>query len=546
MSYSYVRLPPSLLNEGVLFLKSWYARVVSMILLVWGWAGANDLQIQHLKEAYKRIEHQINSSNNIWLKKFSNAESYEEIYTEIQSVQNQLKTLNNKKDSDTLKINTLKHVLQALKHQEELLERYKMNPFKDLVEKPSIPNIPNITNPIAIVEGISFIKKIKAQYSTMKSHQKSLYNILALINQKLDILTQLESQNEASKKESFAKQIYQEQIKKIELQGAQNLLKISIDVFAKDIEEASLNINSQIKDQILKLIYVVLIALVSIVLAWALKIVSHKYIHSNERAYTINKAINFVNANVVVLIFLFAYLENVSYLVTVLGFASAGLAIAMRDLFMSLLGWFTIIIDGNIHVGDRIKVSKDGNTYVGDVLDISALYITILEEVTLTSSKENSYRAGRIIFIPNNYIFTNLLSNYSHAGMKTVWDGIDFFVTFDSNYKKAMEIALSIANVHAKQYTEMTYKQMSNMRTRYSLRNTSANPRVFMALEKDGVHISIWYQTNSYATLVLKSKISADILDALLKEPDIFVAYSTIKFIKEGGDGFGNKEHRIL
>ncbi len=532
------------------FLKSWYARpIVSMILLVWGWAGADNLQIQHLKEEYKRIEHQINSSNSIWLKKFSNAESYEEIYAEIQSVQRQLKTLNSKKDSDTLKINTLKHVLQALKHQEELLERYKMNPFKDLVEKPSIPNIPSITNPIAIVEGISFIKKIKAQYATMKSHQKSLQAILVLINHELNILTQLESQKEgedASNREKLSKQIYQEQIKKIELQGAQNLLKISIDVFAKDIEEASSNIQSQIKDQILKLIYVVLIALVSIVLAWTLKIISHKYIHSNERAYTINKAINFVNANVVVLIFLFAYLENVSYLVTVLGFASAGLAIAMRDLFMSLLGWFTIIMDGNIHVGDRIKVSKDGNTYVGDVLDISALYITILEEVTLTSSKENSYRAGRIIFIPNNYIFTNLLSNYSHAGMKTVWDGIDFFVTFDSNYKKAMEIALSIANVHAKQYTEMTYKQMSNMRTRYSLRNTSANPRVFMALEKDGVHISIWYQTNSYATLVLKSKISADILDALLKEPDIFVAYNTTKFIKEGGDGFANKEHRIL
>ncbi|BDR28372.1 hypothetical protein HSHS1_11330 [Helicobacter suis HS1] len=250
------------------FLKSWYARpIVSMILLVWGWAGADNLQIQHLKEEYKRIEHQINSSNSIWLKKFSNAESYEEIYAEIQSVQRQLKTLNSKKDSDTLKINTLKHVLQALKHQEELLERYKMNPFKDLVEKPSIPNIPSITNPIAIVEGISFIKKIKAQYATMKSHQKSLQAILVLINHELNILTQLESQKEgedASNREKLSKQIYQEQIKKIELQGAQNLLKISIDVFAKDIEEASSNILLTrfcilIKSKVLRLIATIFI-----------------------------------------------------------------------------------------------------------------------------------------------------------------------------------------------------------------------------------------------------------------------------------------------
>ncbi|CRF40390.1 mechanosensitive ion channel domain-containing protein [Helicobacter ailurogastricus] len=500
-------------------------------------------QIQHLQAEAAHLEHKLQTSDNIWLKKFSNFESYEQIYEEIQTIQHQIKALKHKKNGDTLKISTLNHTLQALKYQEALLEQYKMNPFKELVEKPNIANIPSITNPIAIVTGISFIKQIKAKYTTMKHHKKSLREVLDLINQELEVLMQLEKlQKEGDQEqEGLAKKIYQEQVKKIELQGAQNLLKTSMDVYAKDIEEAESNIKSQIKDQIFKLIYVVLIALVSIVLAWVLKVISHKYIHSNERAYTINKAINFVNANVVVLIFLFAYLENVSYLVTVLGFASAGIAIAMRDLFMSVLGWFTILIEGNIHVGDRIKVMKDGHTYVGDVLDISALYTTILEDVTLTSYKENNCRAGRIIFIPNNYIFSNLLCNYSHFGMKTVWDGIAFCITFDSNYKKAMQIALDIANTHAKQYTEMTYKQMSNMRTKYSLRSTSANPRVFMILEQEGIHISVWYQTNAYATLALKSKISSDIIEALLKEPDIFVAYSTTKFVQGGGDGFGNK-----
>ncbi|BCZ19056.1 Mechanosensitive ion channel membrane protein [Helicobacter sp. NHP19-012] len=506
--------------------------------------GQENTQIQRLQEEVGHLDHKLQTSDNIWLKKFSNFESYEQIYEEIQTIQQKLKTLKNKKNKknkDTLQISTLNHTLQALKYQEELLEQYKMNPFKELVEKPSIANIPNITNPIAIVTGISFIKQIKAKYTTMKHHKKSLHEVLTLINQKLQVLTQLEKLQRGQEQEHLAKKIYQEQVKKIELQGAQNLLKTSMDVYLKDIEETESNIKSQIKDQIFKLIYVVLIALVSIVLAWVLKVISHKYIHSNERAYTINKAINFVNANVVVLIFLFAYLENVSYLVTVLGFASAGIAIAMRDLFMSVLGWFMILIEGNIHVGDRIKVVKEGHAYVGDVLDISALYTTILEDVTLTSYKNNDCRAGRIIFIPNNYIFSNLLCNYSHFGMKTVWDGIVFCVTFDSNYKKAMQIALDIANTQAKQYTEMTYKQMNNMRTKYSLRNTSANPRVFMVLEQEGIHISVWYQTNSYATLALKSKISSDIIEALLKEPDIFIAYSTTKFVQSAGDGFGNK-----
>ncbi|WP_104757786.1 mechanosensitive ion channel domain-containing protein [Helicobacter salomonis] len=492
-----------------------------------------EIELLHLE---KRLE----ASNNIWLKKFNNVESYDQIYEEIQRIQSQINVLKHAKGEDTLQISTLNHTLQALKHQEELLEQYKVNPFKELIEKPQIGTIPFISNPLAIVTGISFIKTIKAQYATMQRNHRLLIQALELLEQEVGVLTQLKALQEDN---NTAKKLYQEQIKKIELQGAQKLLKTSMDLYAKDIEEVSANIQTQIKAQLFKLLYVMLIVLVSIVLAWALKVISHKYVQSNERAYTINKAINFINANIILLIFLFAYLENVSYLVTVLGFASAGLAIAMRDLFMSVLGWFTIIVGGNVHVGDRIKVSKDGNTYVGDVLDISMLYITILEDVTLTSYTENDCRAGRIIFIPNNYVFTNLFANYSHFGMKSVWDGVTFCITFDSNHKKAMEIALNTANTHAKQYTEMTYKQLGKMRTKYSLRNTSVNPRVFMALQKDGIQISVWYQTNSYATLALKSKISSDIIQALLQEPDIWIAYNTTKFVRDVGDGFGNKDY---
>ncbi|WP_120952450.1 mechanosensitive ion channel domain-containing protein [Helicobacter sp. L8] len=488
------------------------------------------------------LEKHLDNGNNIWLKKFNNVESYDQIYTEIQSIQTQLKALKHKKSNNALQISTLNHTLQALKHQEELLEQYKLNPFKELVEKPQIGNIPTISNPVAIIGGISFVKNIKGQYATMKRNQKLLMEALGFLEQEVSLLTRLQALQDDS---NTAKKLYQEQIKKIELQGAQKLLKTSMDLYAKDIEEVDANVQTQIKAQLFKLLYVVLIALVSIILAWILKVISHKYVQSNERAYTINKAINFINANVILLIFLFAYLENVSYLVTVLGFASAGLAIAMRDLFMSLLGWLTIMVGGNVHVGDRVKVSKEGNTYVGDVLDISMLYITIFEDVTPLAYKENHCRAGRIVFVPNNYIFTSLFANYSHFGMKSVWDGVVFHLTFDSNYKKAMEIAFNTANTHAKQYTEMTYKQLSKMRTKYSLRNTSVSPRVFMALEKDGIQISVWYQTNSYATLALKSKISSDIIEALLQEPDIFVAYNTTKLVRDVGDGFGNKDYDL-
>ncbi|NPA04039.1 MAG: mechanosensitive ion channel, partial [Epsilonproteobacteria bacterium] len=207
-----------------------------------------------------------------------------------------------------------------------------------------------------------------------------------------------------------------------------------------------------------------------------------------------------------------------------------GIAIAMKDMFMSLLGWTVIVFGGSIHVGDRIKVKRNGLTYVGDVIDISLLRITILEDVTLTSYLENR-RAGRVIFIPNNYIFTDLIANYTHQGFKTVWDTLVFNITFDSNHKKAAYIAKEVARKYAKGYTDIARKQLNKLRSTYHLKNTNVDVRVFTFAEDYGFRVSLWYMTNAYATLTLRSTISAEIIDRYIAEPDIKITYPAQKVV---------------
>jgi len=198
----------------------------------------------------------------------------------------------------------------------------------------------------------------------------------------------------------------------------------------------------------------------------------------------------------------------------------------MKDWFMSIMGWLTIMFGGAIHVGDRVKFVRDGVEYVGDIVDISLLRMTMHEDVTLTTSMINR-RAGRIIFIPNNFIFTDMIANYSHAGLKTVWDGIDVLVTFDSDIHKASSIAKEVAKKYSKGYTDITRKQINKLRSQYSMKNTNVEPRVFTLIEPYGMKISIWYLTNSYATLTLRSTISAEIISRMQEEESISLAFPT-------------------
>ena len=111
--------------------------------------------------------------------------------------------------------------------------------------------------------------------------------------------------------------------------------------------------------------------------------------------------------------------------------------------------------------------------------------------------------------------------------MKTVWDGIDIMLSFDSNHKKAMYIIKNIARKYSKGYTDIAKKTMMHLRSQYNIKNPNVEPRIFSFLEPYGVKISVWYMTNAYATLGLRSTISAEIIEALMKEDDIKIAYPT-------------------
>ncbi|WP_295737611.1 mechanosensitive ion channel domain-containing protein [uncultured Helicobacter sp.] len=494
-----------------------------------------DFRITQLQKELEAIDTKFESSENVWLKHYMSLENYNEITNEITTLQKELESFH------TNPPRSLTHRLETLQRQQDLLKEYAQHPYGSLLEAKNMEEIPQITNPFLILSGYSFIKQIDEQRNILVANQESLESLLELVREKYRILNQLSF---VDKSVAVADKIVRIQTMLEELEGAQRILATSMDLYNQESQSTILKLKNQIKAQFLKTMYIGIAVLITILLAFLLKLTLRKYILDTDRIYTASKVINFLNITIIVLILLFAYMENVSYLVAILGFASAGLAIAMKDLFMSVLGWFVIVLGGSVHVGDRVRVCKDGSIYVGDVLDISMLRITIFEDVTLTSYMENR-RAGRIIFIPNKDIFTTMFANDTHGGWKAVWDGIDFTITFDSNYKKALKIATDTGKKYAKGYTEMVRQQVHRMRDKYSLRNPNLEVRSYCMIEPNGLRISMWYQTNAYATLALRSTISGEIMEQILKEDDIHIAYPTSKVITSANDGIGNKDKKI-
>jgi len=411
-----------------------------------------------------------------------------------------------------------KEKYQSLKTELELLKP-NSDIFKAIINISDLPSPPTITNPFNIFNALSYEKKLK---NITQEDKRQYKNFIDLYN-KLKQLYKLESKNH------IKDDITQKALNDFDI--IKNVYKTKLDSIISQAKIYKTQTEEKIKNEINKLITLAVLIAISVLFFTFLKLIIKKYV-KDESVYIANKIINFINLTVIIIIISFFYISNATYIITILGFASAGIAIAMKDWFMNLFGWVVIMTSGNFKVGDRIKIYfQNGNVkIVGDVIDITLTRIVIYEDVTLTTYLYNR-RAGRIVFVPNNIIFNNPIFNYTHHGLSTVWDGIDITITFDSNYKKAVYLAKEIVNKYSKGYTDITKRRIKKLKSIYHIKTSNVEPRIFTFIEENGIRISCWY-LNNYAPLNLRSTISSEILEAFNKEDDIKIAYPTYTIIK--------------
>ena len=465
--------------------------------------------------------------NNILSKIYSNYHTYEELKEEKEELNTKIRRL------VKMKSLTQKQKKQLADHESEkvtllsklqLLKEYEKDPFEKFLTPPAIGDVPTVENPFAIIGALSFKEKLESDKEEYNSRYHSLKVLMKKFEEGQVILKDLLKLDPENTKYIKGNEAVEDQIKTFI--PVLEIFNTTQNVYSKKIDEIELNIKSDVNREIEKSMTTGSIILFFIFLLFFIKYLVKRYMSDNERFYIINKALNIAFITITIFIILLNYIANVSYLVTILGFASAGIAIAMKDWFMSLLGWATIVLGGAIHVGDRVRFVREGIEYVGDIVDISLLRMTMHEDINLTSFMTNR-RAGRMIFIPNNYIFTDMIANYSHSGLKTVWDGIDFVITFDSDAHRATQIAKEVTKKYSKGYTEITRKQLNKLRSKYGMRNTNVEPRIFTHIEPYGMKISAWYLTNSYATMTLRSTISIEIIERIQAEEKIHLAFPT-------------------
>lgn len=268
----------------------------------------------------------------------------------------------------------------------------------------------------------------------------------------------------------------------------------------------------------------VVAAALAVVVRWLVARSATRRIDDPETLFRVRKAAAY--ATTVVLILALARIWSTAFndLGTFLGLLSAGIAIALADVFLNLAGWGYIMLRRPFRAGDRVEIGD----HAGDVVDIRILRFTLLEINNWVDADQST---GRLLHVPNGLLFRQSMANYTE-GFNHIWHEMPVLVTFESDWQRGEEVLREILDRHQIDGEEgHAAREFEEASRQYILRPGDLRPTVYVDVKDSGVLLTARLLVHPRERRSVTNALWRDILQAFGEEPDVEFAYPTVRAV---------------
>lgn len=204
---------------------------------------------------------------------------------------------------------------------------------------------------------------------------------------------------------------------------------------------------------------------------------------------------------------------------TYLGLLSAGIAIALQDPLINLVGWLFIVTRTPFVVGDRIEIGE----VAGDVIDIHLFKFSLLEIKNWVDAEQST---GRVVHVPNRTVFNNPVANYS-SGIPYIWNEIPIHITFESDWELAKNLLQEITQRHALFPSAEEEREIRRAGKKSNVRYPNLAPTVYTKVDGSGVVLTLRYLCRPRQRRNSEQAIWEEILRLFAAQKELDFAYST-------------------
>jgi len=245
-----------------------------------------------------------------------------------------------------------------------------------------------------------------------------------------------------------------------------------------------------------------------------------KKIKNAKTKYSFNKTISILYIALFFFVLIYIWVEQTETILISYGLIGAGIAVSLQDVFRNFAGGIILFFTGVYRVGDRIEI----NEKIGDVIEIGVFYTTLME---LGEWSEKSQTTGRLTLIPNSFILSSNINNYT-KDHNFLWDELSIPITYDSDWRKASESILKIVINETAENAEKADKEITRLGEKYYLPKKPVDPVVFITLTENWINLTVRYVTDTKNRRQLRDKINRLLLTIIEKSKDIKIASENI------------------
>jgi small-conductance mechanosensitive channel len=240
-----------------------------------------------------------------------------------------------------------------------------------------------------------------------------------------------------------------------------------------------------------------------------------RYVHDRQRRQQLLQVRRVVATIVIALVLVFDFANQFGALATILGFAAAGIALALQNVIMSMAGYLYVSGRYGIRVGDRVQISGIN----GDVLEIGLFKLTMLE---LSGDANGQQPTGRVVIFPNSVVFQTTGNFFRQVpGTNFTWNELRISLAPDCDYGLVEKRLLDIVGQIYSRYRESVQREYRNMERNLSITAEPPKPMCRLQFSETAIELIVRYPVRIDRTAEIQDEVARRVIDTLRKEPNL-------------------------
>jgi small-conductance mechanosensitive channel len=233
----------------------------------------------------------------------------------------------------------------------------------------------------------------------------------------------------------------------------------------------------------------------------------------------------------IVIVLTLGFVSEFSSLATFAGFITAGIAVGLQAVLLSVAAYFFIIGRYGIRVGDRISVAG----ITGDVVDIGLVRLYLME---LGGSGLDFYPTGRIVVFSNSVLFQTGTPLFKQIpGTEYAWHEVVVMIAPDGNHKAAQEKLVAAVNTVYSHYKEEIERQHANIERRVDIQVTAPRPEARLQFADAGLELLVRYPVEIRKAPDIDEEMTRKVLELIETDAALKAAVAGIPKIRSAVKG---------